>query len=184
MKTEKEKMIAGELYFAGEEELVNERINIRKLTKEYNITQPDDIEKRKELLKKILNCGDNISIEPPFYCDYGYNIEIGDNFYANFACTILDVNKVKIGKNVMFGPNVQVYTATHPLKAEERIKGLELSKPIEIGDNVWINGGAIICPGVKIGNNTTIGAGSVVTKDIPDNVFAAGNPCKVIKEID
>ncbi len=183
MKSEKEKMLLGELYFAGDKELMKERLKLRKLIGKYNVTECDEKEKRKELLGKILKNEGDIKIEPPFYCDYGYNIEVGNDFYANYACIILDVNKVKIGENVMFGPNVQIYTATHPLNAEERIKGLELSKPIEIGDNVWLGGGVIVCPGVKIGKNTTIGAGSVVTKDIPDNVFAAGNPCKVLKKI-
>lgn len=118
-----------------------------------------------------------------FFCDYGYNIEIGKNFYANHNCIILDVNKVKIGNNVMFAPNVQVYTATHPIDAEERVSGVEMGYAIKIGDNVWIGGGAIICPGVKIGENTTIAAGSVVTKDIPANVLAAGNPCRIIREL-
>ncbi len=131
----------------------------------------------------MFKCKGRIHIEPPFYCDYGYNIEIDVNFYANFSRVILDVNKVVIGKNVMFGPMVQIYTASHPIIAEERIKGLELSKPITIGDNAWFGGGVIVCPGVTIGKNTTIGAGSVVTKDIPENVFAAGNPCRVIKKL-
>jgi maltose O-acetyltransferase len=183
MKREKEKMLLGKLYFAGDEELVKERLKLRKLIRKYNISECDEKEKRTKLLGEILKNEGNINIEPPFHCDYGYNIEVGNDFYANFGCIILDVNKVKIGKNVMLGPNVQIYTATHPLNAEERIKGLELSKPIEIGDNVWLGGGVIVCPGVKIGKNTTIGAGSVVTKDIPDNVFAAGNPCKVLKKI-
>lgn len=183
MKSEKEKMIAGELYFAGDQELVADRRALREKLREYNFSGVDEGQKRLDILKDILNASGELTIEPPFYCDYGYNIELGKNFYANFSCTILDVNKVKIGDNVMFGPNVQIYTALHPLDAEERIKGLEASKPIVIGDNVWIGGGAIVCPGVKIGKNTTIGAGSVVTRDIPDNVFAAGNPCRVIKNL-
>jgi maltose O-acetyltransferase len=183
MKSEKEKMLAGELYFAGGVELSKDRTAARILFSEYNFTKPTENDKKKEILKKLINFEGDIYIEPPFYCDYGYNIEIGENFYANFSCILLDTNKIIIGDNVMFGPNVQIYTATHPLKAEERIKGLESANPIIIGDNVWIGGGAIVCPGVTIGNNTTIGAGSVVTKDIPDNVFAGGNPCKVIKNL-
>lgn len=183
MRSEKEKMINGELYFAGDKELVQDRIAVRMLIKEYNNTNPDELTRRKELLHKIIKADGEVNIEPPFNCDYGYNIEVGDNFYANFSCIILDVNKVKIGKNVMFGPNVQIYTASHPLDAMERIKGLELSQPINIGDNVWLGGGVIVCPGVTIGKNSTIGSGSVVTKDIPENVFAAGNPCRVIKNL-
>lgn len=122
-------------------------------------------------------------IEPVFFCDYGVNIELGKNFYANHNCVMLDVNKIKIGDNVLFGPNVQVYTATHPLNTEERISGKEMGYPIEIGDNVWICGSVVICPGVKIGKNTTIAAGSIVINDIPENVLAAGNPCKIVKTL-
>lgn len=183
MKSEKEKMLAGELYFAGDQNLMDDRLMARMLISEYNSTKPIEEEERKEILERLVVVKGKIKIEPPFYCDYGYNIEVGENFYANFSCTILDVNKVIIGDNVMFGPNVQVYTATHPLDAEERIKGLESSKAITIGDNVWIGGGAILLPGITIGKNTTIGAGSVVTKDLPEDVFAGGNPCKIIKKI-
>ncbi len=183
MKSEKEKMLAGELYFAGDQNLIDDRLMARVLISEYNSTKPIEEEERKEILERLVVVKGNIKIEPPFYCDYGYNIEVGENFYANFSCTILDVNRVIIGDNVMFGPNVQVYTATHPLDAKERIKGLESSKPITIGDNVWVGGGAVLLPGITIGKNTTIGAGSVVTKDLPENVFAGGNPCKVIKKL-
>ncbi|MDF2524594.1 MAG: maa, partial [Clostridiales bacterium] len=126
---------------------------------------------------------DSFHIEAPFNCDYGYNIEVGENFYANYGCTILDVNKVIIGDNVLLAPNVQIYTAAHPVDPSKRLTGKEFAKPIVIGNNVWIGGGAIICPGVKIGDNVTIGAGSVVTKDVPENVVAAGNPCRVIRRI-
>ncbi|MGB6128218.1 MAG: sugar O-acetyltransferase [Psychrilyobacter sp.] len=183
MKSEKEKMLAGELYFSGDQSLVDDRLMARMLTSEYNGTRAIEEEEREEILKRLIVVKGDAKIQPPFHCDYGYNIEVGENFYANFSCTILDVNRVIIGDNVMFGPNVQVYTATHPLDPKERIKGLESSKPITIGDNVWIGGGAIILPGVTIGKNTTIGAGSVVTKDIPKNVLAGGNPCKIIKEL-
>lgn len=183
MKSEKEKMLAGELYFSGDQSLVEDRLMARMLTSEYNTTRAIEEEEREEILKRLIVVKGDAKIQPPFYCDYGYNIEVGKNFYANFSCTILDVNRVIIGDNVMFGPNVQVYTATHPLDPKERIKGLEFSRPISIGDNVWIGGGAIILPGVKIGRNTTIGAGSVVTKDVPENVLAGGNPCKTIKKL-
>ncbi|MCC5930930.1 MAG: sugar O-acetyltransferase [Cyclobacteriaceae bacterium] len=183
MMSEKDKMLAGELYDAEDPVLKQERLQARMHLQSYNLSNPDNIDLRSEILRKLIPESEKIRIEPPFYCDYGYNINAGDNFYANFNCVILDVCRVKIGKNVMFGPYVQIYTATHPLIASERIKGPEAGKPIIIGDNVWIGGGAIVCPGVSIGKNTTIGAGSVVTRDIPDNVFAAGNPCRVIKDL-
>ena len=183
MKSEKEKMLAGEFYYAGDEELVKERDNARNLIFEFNNTRPSEKEKRQDILKQLIVAKDSLYIEAPFYCDYGYNIEVGENFYANFGCTVLDVNKIKIGDNVLLAPNVQIYTATHPTDPIERLTGKEFAKPITIGNNVWVGGGTIICPGVKIGDNVTIGAGSVVTKDIPGNVIAAGNPCKIIKEI-
>lgn len=183
MKSEKEKMLAGKLYNAGDEELVSERDYARKLTFEFNHTRPSDKELRQKILKQLIVSKGSFNIEAPFNCDYGYNIEVGENFYANYGCIILDVNKVSIGNNVLLAPNVQIYTATHPIDPIERLSGKEFAKPISIGDNVWVGGGTIICPGVKIGNNVTIGAGSVVAKDIPDNVIAVGNPCRVIKMI-
>jgi maltose O-acetyltransferase len=183
--TEKEKMIAGELYNAEDPELKEGRKTCRVLLRKYNASTDDEEETRLEILTKLLGKTTNnkIKLEPPFYCDYGYNIFAGENFYMNFDCVILDCARVDIGDNVLCGPKVQIYTATHPLEAEERIKGAEFAKPIKIGNNVWIGGGAIICPGVTIGDNTTIGAGSVVTKDIPSDVLAAGVPCKVIKKL-
>lgn len=183
MKSEKEKMLAGELYNAGEEELVKEREYAKSLTFEFNQTSPAEKEKRQEILHKLICAKGLFHIEAPFNCDYGYNIEVGENFYANYGCIILDVNKVKIGDNALLGPNVQIYTAAHPIDPLERLSGKEYARTITIGNNVWVGGGTIICPGVKIGDNVTIGAGSVVTKDIPDNVVAAGNPCRVIKKI-
>ena len=183
MRSEKEKMLAGELYNAADEELVSEREHARNLLYEFNHTRPGDKEKRQEIIKQLIVAKDSFYIEAPFNCDYGYNIEVGDNFYANYGCIILDVNKVSIGDNVLLAPNVQIYTAAHPIDPFERLTGKEFAKPVSIGDNVWIGGEAIICPGVKIGNNVTIGAGSVVTKDIPDNVVAVGNPCRVIRRI-
>lgn len=181
MKSEKEKMLAGQLYNALDEELVREREYAKDLIFQFNNTHPSEKKLKQDILKQLIVAKGSFHIEAPFYCDYGYNIEVGDNFYANFGCIILDVNKVSIGNNVLFGPYVQVYTATHPVDPAERLTGKEFAKPIIIGDNVWIGGGTIICPGVKIGNNTTIGAGSVVTKDIPDNAVAFGNPCKVAR---
>lgn len=182
-KTEKEKMLSGDYYNANDQELIRERDHARNLTFEFNHTKPSEKERRQEILRQLIIAKGRFYIEAPFNCDYGYNIEIGENFYANYGCTILDVNKVKIGDNALLAPNVQIYTATHPTDPIERLKGLENAKSILIGNNVWIGGGTIICPGVKIGDNVTIGAGSVVTKDLPDNVIAAGNPCRVIKRI-
>lgn len=183
MKTEKDKMLSGEYYDSSDEELTNERDYARGLLFEFNHTSPGEKEKKQHVLRQLIKAKGSFYIEVPFYCDYGYNIEIGEDFFANFGCIILDVNKVKIGDNVLLGPNVQIYTASHPTDPKERITGKEFGKSIVVGNNVWIGGGTIICPGVKIGDNVTIGAGSVVIKDIPDNVVAAGNPCKVIKEI-
>ena len=181
--SEKDKMLEGVFYDAGDEELVKEREYAGNLFFEFNHTKPSEKEKRKEILQRLIRTKGSFHIEAPFYCDYGYNIEVGENFYANFNCIILDVNKVKIGDNVLLAPNVQIYTAAHPIDPTERLSGKEFSKPITIGDNVWIGGGTILCPGVNIGNNVTIGAGSVVTKDIPDNVVALGNPCRILREI-
>ncbi|WP_272509032.1 sugar O-acetyltransferase [Clostridium ganghwense] len=181
--TEKEKMLAGEFYQAFDKELVEERNYAKKLCHKFNMTDPSEQEKKIEILKKLFRTDKSCWIEPPFYCDYGYNIKIGENFYANHGCIILDVNEVKIGNNVLLAPGVKISTATHPIDPVERAKGNEYALPIEIGDNVWIGAGAIIVPGVKIGANTVIGAGSVVTKDIPENVVAVGNPCKVIRKI-
>lgn len=185
MKSEKEKMLAGELYFAGDQELTNERLKARELMKKYNSCPEDKAEKLKSILKELIpEGGKGLFIQPPFYCDYGYNIKTGNGVYFNFNCVILDGMEVKIGSRSMFGPNVQIYTASHPLNAKERASMLEFSKAIEIGEDVWVGGNVTICPGVKIGNRAVIGAGSVVTKDIPNDVFAAGNPCKIIKKIE
>lgn len=178
MKTEKEKMTSGENYNSLDEELVSLRANVRKLTKEYNQNPTP------KLLNEIFDSSlENVYIEPPFYCDYGINIILEKNVYMNFNCVILDCASVKIGENTKFGPNVQVYTATHPIDAKERITGIEYAKPITIGKNCWIGGSSVILPGVTIGENCTIGAGSVVAKSIPDNSVAVGNPCKVIKTL-
>ena len=184
--TEKEKCENGLLYDANyDKELLENRIKAKDICYEYNLVKPSDIEKRKKLIKGLLSkTKDSFWIEPSFYCDYGYNIEIGENFYSNHNLVILDAAKVKFGDNVFIGPNCGFYTAGHPLDAKTRNQGLEYAKPIEVGDNVWIGGNVVILPGVKIGNNTVIGAGSVVTRDIPDNVVAVGNPCRVIKTIE
>jgi len=182
--TEFNKMIDGRLYDANDSYLSELRLKSRGTCFEINKLSPDESSKKKKLLKTLFGrLGENFEILSPFYCDYGINIVAGNNLYINFNCTILDCNIVSIGDNVFFGPNVQIYTAFHPLNAEERIKGPELALPVTIGDKVWLGGGVIVCQNVNIGNNTTIGAGSVVTRDIPANVFAAGNPCRVIKKL-
>ncbi len=181
---ELEKMLAGELYDGGDPLLIEMRLKARKLFTQYNQTNYGDNKQRYEIMQQLLGTiGTKIDIQAPFYCDYGCFIHAGENVFMNFNCIILDCNHVYLGDNVFFGPNVQVYTAYHPLNAHERIKGPEFAAPVSIGNNVWVGGGAIICQGITIGDNTTIGAGSVVTKDIPPNVFAAGNPCRVIREL-
>lgn len=181
--TEKEKAAQGELYNANyDKELVKERVKCKKLCRKYNLLEVDDERGKAEVLGKLIGKkGSNCYIEQPFYCDYGYNIEVGDNFYSNHNLVILDCAKVKIGNNVFIAPNCGIYTAGHPIDAYIRNQGLEYAKSITIGNDVWIGGGVQILPGVKIGNNCVIGAGSVVNKDIPDGVVAAGNPCRVIK---
>lgn len=185
MSLELEKMLAGSLYNPLDPTLVKMRLNARRLTRLYNQTIEGEFRQRAEIIHELFgSAGKNPVIEPSFQCDYGSHIHVGKNFFMNFGCVILDCAEVHIGDNVMCGPHVQIYTATHPLEAKLRVSGVEFAKPIRIGSNVWLGGGAIICPGVTIGDNSTIGAGSVVTKDIPANVFAAGNPCKVIRELE
>ena len=182
--TEKEKMLAGKMYDPMDRQLVAERFNARMLFQEINLLNENNKQKRDKLFYKLLiEAKDNLFIEPPFYCDYGYNIKAGKNVFINFNCCILDVMEVSIGDNCMIGPNVQIYTATHPLEFKKRNSGREFAKPVTIGKNVWIGGHAVICPGVSIGDNVVIGAGSVVTKSFPDDVFIAGNPAKIIKTI-
>jgi maltose O-acetyltransferase len=183
-KTELEKMINGEMYDASDKQLVEMRRNARKLTRIFNNHTEDEMDERTKILKELFGTtGKNIYIEPTFRCDYGSNIHVGENFYMNFNCVILDVAPVRIGDNCMCAPNVQIYTATHPVIAEERISGLEYAKPITIGHNVWLGGGCIICPGVTIGDNSTVAAGAVVVKNVPPNTVVGGNPAKVIKEL-
>lgn len=183
-KTEKEKMLANELYLASDTELATENRQAFHLTRLYNGVAAEDPEQRSQILRELFGkVGKNIQIVPPFHCDYGRNIYVGDNFYMNYGCVILDCNTVHVGDSVLCGPYVQIYTAYHPVDPTVRLTGLELAAPITIGNNVWIGGGVIICPGVAIGDNVTIGAGSVVTKDIPANVVAVGNPCKVIRQL-
>lgn len=183
--SEKEKMLNGELYMPENDEvLFNERIKCKALCYKFNNLSPEKTEERKELIKEIIGkTGNKYWIEQPFICDYGYNIEIGENFYSNHNLTILDCAKVTFGNNVFIAPNVSLYTAEHPIDFQTRNKGLEFAKPIKVGNNVWIGGSVTILSGVTIGNNVVIGAGAVVTKDVPDNVVVAGNPARIIKEI-
>ena len=182
---EKEKMLKGLLYDANfDESLKKARIDCKLLCQEYNNISYDQFSERADLIKKIIaKFGDNFLIEQPFMCDYGFNIEIGENFYSNHNLTILDCNKVIFGNNVFIGPNCGFYCAEHPLNIEQRNKGLEYAKPITVGDNVWFGGSVTVLGGVTIGNGVVVGAGSVVTKDIPDNVVVAGNPAKIIKTL-
>jgi len=181
---QKERMLAGLPYKAWLDGLNEERIQNKLRIYDYNLIPPDKQEKMLTMIKDILGkTGDNVFIEQPFHCDYGKNIEVGNNFYANYNCIILDVGKVTIGENVMFAPNVSIYTAGHPIHPESRNSGYEYGFPVTIGDNVWVGGSVVINPNIKIGNNVVIGSGSVVTKDIPDDVIAAGNPCRVIRKI-
>jgi len=181
--TEKEKMLSGELYTVNDD-LRRELLNARRITRIYNATTEDEAGLRKRLLSELFaRTGANIYIEPPFRCDYGGNIYIGENFYANYDCIILDVGRVTIGRDVKFGPRVCVYTAGHPIDAAARRALLEYGKPIKIGDDVWVGGNVVINPGVNIGSNVVIGSGSVVTKNIPNDVVAAGNPCRVLRPI-
>ncbi|MBD5642510.1 sugar O-acetyltransferase [Clostridium botulinum] len=181
---QKDRMLAGLPYKACLDGLPEERMENKKKIYEYNHCFPDEHKKIHKLIRDILGKADaDVHIEAPFYCDYGKNIQVGDNFFANYNCTILDVGKVIIGNNVQFAPNVSLYTAGHPIHPDSRNSGYEYGIGITIGDNVWLGGNVVVNPGVHIGNNVVIGSGSVVTKDIPDNVIAIGNPCKVIREI-
>ena len=178
-------MLAGELYDALDPQLSEERLKTRLLIKELNDTREDQAAERSRILQQLIpHQGQGLWLQPPFYCDYGYNIKLGDKVFFNFNCVVLDVTYVTIGSRTLFGPNVQIYTATHPINHKERASGLEYAKPITIGEDVWVGGSAVICPGVTIGDRSVIGAGSVVTKDIPADVFAAGNPCRVIRTLE
>ncbi|MDE6520571.1 MAG: sugar O-acetyltransferase [Ruminococcus sp.] len=182
--TEKEKQQAGELYNGNDPELVAERVNAKKLCAEYNAATYNDYQKKNRLLDRLLTFrGENTWIEANFFCDYGYNIIIGDNFYANHNLVILDCAEVTFGDNVFIGPNCGFYTAGHPIDVEQRNSGLEYAKPIKVGSNVWIGGNVCVMPGVTIGDNVVIGGGSVVVNDISSDTVAVGNPCKVIRKI-
>ncbi|WP_409508930.1 sugar O-acetyltransferase [Bacillus spizizenii] len=185
MIKEKEKMLAGDLYNPSDPELAKDRQNASQLVRIYNQSTETEVVKRVNLLKELLcSSGENVYMQPNIRFDYGYNTYVGDNFFANFDCTILDVCEVRFGDNCMLGPSVQIYTATHPLHPTERNSGLEYGKPITFGNNVWIGGSSVINPGVTIGNNVVIAAGSVVTKNAPDNVVVGGNPAQLIKHLE
>ena len=182
--TELEKALSGSLYNANDEELIKMRIMCKDLCFEYNSLKPSNLKERERVIKELFgSIGKNFDIEQPFFCDYGKNIIVGDNLFINHNCVILDCNKVTIGNNVFIAPNCGFYTAGHPLEYKIRNTGLEYAKPITIGDNVWIGANTAILGGVHIGSGSVIGAGSLVKNDIPPNVVAVGNPCKVIKKI-
>lgn len=183
MSSQLERMLAGELYDPRDPELVALRERARDLCQALNATREAEVETRAHLLHELFgHAGEGAAVQPPFYCDYGRHITVGTGVFFNFDCVVLDVCRVTIGNYSMFGPAVQIYTATHPFDAALRRRE-EFGKPVVIGDDVWVGGGAIICPGVTIGSRTVIGAGSVVTRDVPDDVVAAGNPCRVIRAI-
>ena len=181
---QKERMLAGLPYKAWLDGLAEERLENKKRIYKYNNLPPEAEKEQDELIKEILGkTGENVHIEAPFHCDYGYNIEVGENFFANYNLTVLDVGKVRIGKNAQIAPNVSIYTAGHPIHPDSRNSGYEYGIEVTIGDNVWIGGNVCIMPGVTVGDNVVIGAGSVITKDIPGSVIAVGNPCRVVRAI-
>lgn len=183
MRSERDKMLAGEMYDPFDPDLCASRDRARDLCQALNVTREAQQEERRRILRDLFGTGgESVWMQPPFFCDYGLNILLGERVFFNFNCVVLDVAQVRIGDYTLFGPSVQIYTATHPLNHELR-RRQEFAKPIEIGSDVWVGGAAIICPGVKIGSRSVIGAGSVVTRDIPEGVVAAGNPCRVIREI-
>ena len=184
MPTEREKMLAGEPYDPFDEELAAARARARDLCQELNATREADTGPRRRILRDLFAAGgESVWMQPPFYCDYGSNIELGDRVFFNFNCVVLDVCRVRVGDFTLFGPAVQIYTPMHPMSAAPRRRE-EYGRPVEIGADVWVGGGALILPGVTIGSRTVIGAGSVVTRDVPEGVFAAGNPCRVIRTIE
>ena len=183
MATERDKMLAGELYDALDPELVAARQRARDLCQALNASTEGEQDRRRAILRDLFGSGgDSVWMQPPFFCDYGSNIELGERVFFNFNCVVLDVCPIRIGSFTLFGPAVQIYTPMHPFDAELR-RTHEFGKPVDIGSDVWVGGGAIILPGVHIGSRAVIGAGSVVTRDVPAGVFAAGNPCRVIREI-
>ncbi len=183
MSDEKAKMLAGEFFDPGDPQLKADRLRARSLCQELNALSPERAEDKAQLLATLFGSTVAVTVTPPFFCDYGYNIVLGENAYFNVNCVVLDVARVQVGRNTLFGPGVHIYTPLHPLSAEERRNGLERGLPVVIGNDVWVGGGAIICPGVTIGDGSVIGAGSVVTRDIPPGVLAVGNPCRVVRTL-
>jgi maltose O-acetyltransferase len=180
--TQMQRMLAGELYFAGDAELAAARRRARVLCRRYNDSEPDQREGRASILAELLGaCGSRVEIEPPFFCDYGFNIRLGSGVFLNFNCVLLDCHRITLGDNVLLGPGVHIYAATHPTDPRVRATGQELALPVTIGSNVWLGGGVIVCPGVEIGDDCVIGAGSVVTRSIPAGSVAVGNPCRVVR---
>ncbi|MDS0260272.1 sugar O-acetyltransferase [Haloarcula sp. S1CR25-12] len=185
MSSEKEKMLAGELYDPADPELVADRVRARELVRLYNRTGATDRESRALLLDELFgSVGETPTVEPPFRCDYGEQITVGDRFFANFGCVFLDVCSITFGDRCLLGPSVHVYTATHPLDAESRAEGREYGKPVSVGDDVWIGGQAVLNPGVDVGDRSVVASGAVVTRDVPEGVVVQGNPAEVVKELD
>jgi maltose O-acetyltransferase len=185
MPSEKEKMLAGEMYDPADPTLVAERREARHRTREYNETDVEADGRRRELLSDLFgSVGDGSVVEPPFRCDYGYNVHVGEDFFANYDCVFLDVCRIEFGDECMLGPGVHVYTATHPLDAERRVSGREYGKPVTVGDRAWLGGHAVINPGVTVGDDVVVSSGSVVTDDVPDGVVVRGNPARVVQELD
>ena len=185
MKTEREKMTDGEVYVTGDPQLMEDKKRARTLAAMYNSTTEAEPERRLALLKELFGgCDDKIFIKPPFKCDYGYNIFVGKNFFANFDCVMLDAAPIYIGDNCLMGPKTCIYAVNHPLKARDRVSGVAQGSAVHIGDNVWFGGNCVVLPGVTIGHNAVIGAGSVVTQDIPENALAVGNPARVVRIIE
>jgi maltose O-acetyltransferase len=184
MPSEKEKMLAGEMYDPADETLVEERLAARRLTEAFNATGADEAERRDSLLRDLFgSAGETLTVEPTFKCDYGYNVHVGDDFFANFDCVFLDVCRVEFGDECMLAPGVHVYTATHPLDAEERMAGEEYGKPVTVGDRVWFGGRAVVNPGVTVGDDSVVASGAVVTRDVPSGVVVQGNPAEIVKEL-
>ncbi len=178
-------MLSGDLYDASDPTLVREREAARELTRRLNRTTETEHEARRSLVSELFgSAGEDAYVDPPFRCDYGYNVHVGDGFYANFDCVILDVRRVEIGDNCLLGPGVHIYAATHPVDAARRIEGPEYGEPVTVGDDVWLGGRAVINPGVSIGDGSVVASGAVVTRDVPDGVVVGGNPARVIREVE
>jgi maltose O-acetyltransferase len=185
MDGEKARMLRGELYDPTDPELVADRERARRLTRRYNGTTETEGDRREELLRELFGTVEGaVAVEPPFRCDYGYNVHVGEGFYANVDCVVLDVCRVAFGRNCLLGPGVHVYTATHPLDATTRAEGREYGEPVTVGDDVWLGGRAVLNPGVGVGDGSVVASGAVVTEDVPDGVVVAGNPARVVRELE